>query len=78
MEDNTKRIHMKAKQQEENGVRQIWGAEAPRSALEEVPETCKGARVLELRSRSPNPNRLESQEIDPGRVSSLGMYGTRA
>lgn len=69
---------MKAKQQEENGVRQIWGAEAPRSDLEKVPETCKGARVLALRSRGPSPNRLESQEKDPGRVRSLGMYGTRA
>lgn len=56
----------------------ILGAGTPRSALEEVPETWKGAWVLVLRSRDPSPNRLESQRIDPGRVRSLGVYGTRA
>lgn len=56
----------------------ILGAGTPRSALEEVPETWKGAWVLVLRSRDPSPNRLESQGIDPGRVRSLGVYGTRA
>lgn len=51
--------------------------EVPRSAWEESSSTSYGSWVLLLRYKNPSPNRLESQGVGPGRVWSLGVYGTR-